>query len=425
MTSLQRTIGVGQGVALYLGAVLGPGILVLPALAAETAGPASLIAWAAMIALSLPIALTFSALARTYPHAGGFAQYVEQAFGPTAGALTGWIFFFTIMLGFPFPVLIAGQYGAAIFGLGRDGAYLVGGGLAAVVLIANFFGLRLSARMQVAVTTVTILIIAAAIGGAIPRLQTGTFTPFLPHGVLTVGTATVQIFTAFVGWEVITPLAEEFRNPERDIKRATLLALIVVGVIYAAVAIITIGTHTYGETLLGAPPMGAMAAQSFGIGAQQAIGVMALFVTFATVNAYVAGITRLGFALGRAGQLPTWFATIHPRWQTPYHSLMLVGGAFVLSTSASYLLNLQLSDAITVITSATIVVYLLSMAAAIKLLRGAGRVAAVITLAAFLIVLPFIGFFLAWIAAVAAACLIYQRRRARQIAVAEAVDLSV
>jgi len=78
---LRRTIGLGSAVALYSGAVLGTGVLVLPAVAAETAGPASVIAWAGLSLLSLPLALTFAALGRRQPVAGGFTAYIVRAFG--------------------------------------------------------------------------------------------------------------------------------------------------------------------------------------------------------------------------------------------------------------------------------------------------------------------------------------------------------
>ena len=71
--------------ALYVGAVLGPGVLFLPALAAEIAGPASFLAWAGLLALSVPLALTFAALGVRHPEAGGTAAYTKAAFGRRTG----------------------------------------------------------------------------------------------------------------------------------------------------------------------------------------------------------------------------------------------------------------------------------------------------------------------------------------------------
>ncbi|WP_233600211.1 amino acid permease [Micromonospora sp. M71_S20] len=80
-------IGVARGTALYVGAVLGPGVLVLPALAVQAAGPASLLAWTAMLALSVPIAAAFAALGIRHPDSGGVATFTRRAFGPTPAAV--------------------------------------------------------------------------------------------------------------------------------------------------------------------------------------------------------------------------------------------------------------------------------------------------------------------------------------------------
>ena len=78
--------------ALYVGAVLGPGVLFLPALAARDRRPQSFLAWAGLLALSVPLALTFAALGVRHPEAGGTAAYTKAAFGRRTGSSTGWWF---------------------------------------------------------------------------------------------------------------------------------------------------------------------------------------------------------------------------------------------------------------------------------------------------------------------------------------------
>ena len=78
-------LGIASGAALYVGAVLGPGVLLLPALAAQAAGPASVLAWVGLLAASLAIAATFAALGVRHPVAGGAAAYVRAAYGARAG----------------------------------------------------------------------------------------------------------------------------------------------------------------------------------------------------------------------------------------------------------------------------------------------------------------------------------------------------
>jgi amino acid efflux transporter len=87
-----RGITALQGTALYVGAVIGTGVIALPALAAEVAGPASLLAWLALVVVSAPLAATFAALGARHPDAGGVSTYVRLAFGEQAAAVVGWCF---------------------------------------------------------------------------------------------------------------------------------------------------------------------------------------------------------------------------------------------------------------------------------------------------------------------------------------------
>jgi len=92
-------IGLLLGSALYVAAVLGTGILLLPTLAVRAAGPASLLAVAGVLAVSVPLAATFAALATRHPDSGGVATYVRLALGPTSARATGYWFFFGVCVG--------------------------------------------------------------------------------------------------------------------------------------------------------------------------------------------------------------------------------------------------------------------------------------------------------------------------------------
>src|SRR6202044_1252171 len=85
-------LNITRGTALYVGAILGPGLLLLPGLAAAEAGPASILAWVALLALSGLFATVFASLGRRLPSAGGVMGYVTAAAGRRAGLITGWAF---------------------------------------------------------------------------------------------------------------------------------------------------------------------------------------------------------------------------------------------------------------------------------------------------------------------------------------------
>src|SRR5206468_958336 len=94
-------LGVPRGAALYLGALIGPGLLFVPSLAVQAAGPASILAWAGLLVLSAPLALTFAALGVRHPVAGGVSAYVRAAYGDAAAAVTGVCFLTAVVLGGP------------------------------------------------------------------------------------------------------------------------------------------------------------------------------------------------------------------------------------------------------------------------------------------------------------------------------------
>src|SRR6266511_1937658 len=166
----QRTgIGLLQGIALYTGAVLGTGVLALPALAARQAGPASLLAWAGLVLLSVPLASTFAALAGRYPDAGGVATFAARAFGPRWAAVTGWWFYCTVPVGVPVLGLFGGAYVAAATGGGRTTSLAVAVALVAVAVAANWVGLLLSGRLQLTLASLLAALLDAAIATSAPH----------------------------------------------------------------------------------------------------------------------------------------------------------------------------------------------------------------------------------------------------------------
>src|SRR6266496_348847 len=119
-----RSLTTARGAALYTGALLGPGLLLLPGLAAAQAGPASILAWLALLGLSGLFAAVFSALGRRYPSAGGVMGYVTAGLGPRAGLATGWMFLAGVVCGAPIVCLIGASYVTGLTGGDRKSTRL-------------------------------------------------------------------------------------------------------------------------------------------------------------------------------------------------------------------------------------------------------------------------------------------------------------
>ncbi|MBE2317841.1 amino acid permease [Solirubrobacter sp. CPCC 204708] len=366
-------------IALYVGAVLGPGVLFIPAVAAREAGPASVLAWAALLALSVPLAATFAALGTRQPEAGGTAAYVRRAFGRRAGATTGWWFLGGVMIGAPAVALVGGFYVAELLDAGRGAAVAAAVAMIAIVLAANAASLHTTARLQLGLAAVLGALLLVAVVTALPHGQADNWTPFAPNGWLAIGGAASVLMFSFVGWEAGSHLAGELKDPARQLPRAIGAAVAIVIVLYLGLAAATIGVGTTSDV-----PLADLMGAGLGEAGRTLTALLAVLLTMGTMNTYVAAATRLAGALAEERNAPSFLVT-------PKHAL-----AAMAAISGTLLLGLAVElmdvDALLRATSALFVaVYVTATAAGSKLLEGAGRAAARVAFVAVLVVFAFSG----------------------------------
>ena len=428
-------VTVPQGAALYIGAVLGTGVIALPALAAQVAGPASLLAWLGLVLLSIPLAATFAALGARYPDAGGVSTYVREAFGARAAAVVGWCFYFAIPAGAPPAAMFGGAYVASALGGGQRTVLLTAAAVMAVVTLANLFGVRVSGKLQLALAALLVVLLLTATLTALPHASAANLRPFAPHGWLAVFPAAAVLVWSFAGWEAITSLAGDFRRPERDLPRATAVALVVVGVLYlgiAAASILVLG-GAGGST--GAP-LAELLAVGVGGHVKPIAAAAAILLTLGTMNAYYAGSAKLGAALGRDGALPGWLARgsggarrsgvcggeagqSGTAGEVPRRSLLVVSGLSAVALAVTGVTGLGTRPLVLLTTGSFVLVYALGAAAALRLLprRSWSRRAAVVSLGVAALLFAATGWYVVWTVVVAAAAVVYQatspRRRVR------------
>ncbi len=403
---------VSQGAAVSIGAVLGTGVIGLPALAAQTAGPASLLAWVALIALSVPLAATFAALGARYPDAGGVSTYVRTAFGARAAAVVGWCFYFAIAVGAPAASMFAGAYVAAAFGGGQATTVATSAALIVAVTATNLGGVRISGRVQLGLAAVLATLLLVATLTALPHAHLANLTPFAPHGWLAIAPAAAVLVWGFAGWEAVTSLAADFRHPARDVPRATAIAIVVVGALYLGVVVaslLVLGPAT-GST---EAPLAELLAIGVGGHVRAITAVIAVLLTFGAMNAYFAGGAKLGAALGRDGALPAWFSRGSAAGEVPRRSLVVIFGLSGLALVVVAVARVGPRPSVLLTTGSFVLVYVLGTAAAVRLLprRSWSRRAAVVALASVSALLVMTGVYVLWTLVVAAAAVLYEHRR--------------
>ena len=367
MPARAGSLGLVQGTALYIAAVLGTGILVLPGLAADAAGPASILAVVAVFVLSIPLAGTFAALASRFPDPGGVASYVRRALGQTWARMAGYWFFFGVGVGAPVVAILGAEYVVAIVGASPSAVVWVALAILVPPFVSNYFGLHVSGAVQLVLTGALLFVVIGVVAVALPAATPGNFQPFLPHGWGGVGTAISLFVWAFAGWEVGTHISGEFKDPRRVIPLATGIALVVVGGAYVAVQYVTVAV--LGASAGSGPvPLLALVAHSPAGAGPVLVAVIAAIVALGVLNVYIGAFSKLGASLGRDGDLPRWMASGVESGRVPRRSLAVVAGLTATYFALIVTQGLDLTPFILIHTSSMVSIYALGMIAAVRLL---------------------------------------------------------
>jgi amino acid efflux transporter len=344
-----------------------------------------------MAFLTLPLALTMTFLAARFPGGGGVATFAEKAFGPVASAVTGWMFLLAVPLGTPLVAIIGATYISTAFGWPESTRVGWAAAIAFIAFGANYLGIRTASSVQVAVVVAIAATLIAAIAGAMPQAQAARFSPFLPHGLMGVAQAMALLFWCFIGWEAVTYLSGEFRDPARDLVPAVVIAVLVVTALYVGTAYVIIGTGQYGGRASEAS-MVLIIKQSLGPLAGAVAGAVAFCSCVAVDIAYVGGASHLARALAEKGMAPAWLGRTHARYGTPIGGLSLIAAGSTLVLLVNFSGVLTVRSLIALPTANFIITYVLGCAAGVWLARGAlERVLALSALVASVMVAPFLG----------------------------------
>jgi len=234
---LKRSMGLWMATALVVGNMIGSGIFLLPASLAGTAGPISLLGWLFTGAGAILLALVFANLGRALPRTGGPYAYAKRAFGDFAGFWTAWGYWIAVWAGNAAIAVAFVSYLTVFWP--QVGANNLLGALVGIALIwlltaTNVLGTRESGMVQL-VTTVLKFVPLAIIGlVGLFFIDGGNYEPFAPNGasISLLSTTAALTLWAFIGLESATVPADEVKDPERTIPRATILGTVLATLLY-------------------------------------------------------------------------------------------------------------------------------------------------------------------------------------------------
>jgi amino acid efflux transporter len=337
--------------------------------------------------MGVPLAWLFAALARHYPDAGGVATYVGTAFGATAGGVTGWLYFVAGSVGQTIVPLTGGYYVVQALHIDHGWAYGIAAAILTIAVAANLLGVRVSARARLALAVGVGAALVLTIVVAVPHMSVRQLTPFAPHGLVPIGAGVIVLFFAFAGWEAVAHLTGEFTDPDRDVPRAVAATIAVVTVLYLGIAAAVVLTGTYGDPQVDHVAVGLLLAHAFGGGANVVAAVIAVIISLGTANAFIAGVSRLGYSLARDRWLPRSVARIDTRG-IPAGGVLAVAVVAYTGLGLAGLAAWDTETLVIVPSTLVVAVYLLAALAGVRLLTGAGRACAVLTIALTALVVP-------------------------------------
>ena len=334
---LRRDIGFFGAAFLVLNAMIGAGIFALPGKVAVNAGMLSPWLFLAVGVVFLAVVLTFAELSSYFRESGGPVLYATHAFGPLAGFGTGWILFLSRMTAFAANANVMAIYLGSLLPWFGEGA----GRVAVISIItlgltyANIRGVKDGVRTMGFFTILKVLPLILLVLLGLQHVTADALIPSASAVIEDLGGTTLLLVYAYVGFETMAVTAGETAEPRRTLPRALIRTVIGTGLLYFLIVLVFISVipeDTYADATL--VDVGRSLA-----GAAGAIGITlaAVFSIGGNLAGTMIAGPRLIFALAENRLLPAWFGNIHPKYATPDHSILVMGGlALVMALTGSF-----------------------------------------------------------------------------------------
>ena len=360
---LQRVLGVWAAMAVVVGTVIGSGIFLVSQDMIKAVGTPWMVfvVWVAGGLLTLFGALTYAELASAMPEAGGEYVYLREAYGPFFGFLYGWSqtlvaksaslatlatgfylylenfipSFHTVFVTIPLPI-----------GPGGGPLEVRTGQLFAMALILalgwlNYFGVKLSGNVQVAVTVAKVVLILGVIAVGLfgGRAHSANLTTSIPAAGGAAGffAALLSALWAYDGWNNVNMVAGEVTRPQRNLPLALIGGVLIVGALYLATNLAYFSVLTSAEVGASHRVAGDMVKSVLGQHGADAVSIVVMISIFAALNGSILSGSRIPYALARDGYFFRTAAGIHPQHHTPAGAiLILTAWAAVLVLSGQF-----------------------------------------------------------------------------------------
>ena len=328
MNDLSRRLSLVHIICIASGALISSGLFVLPGIAHGRAGPAVIVSYLLAGILAAIGLLSVTELATAMPKAGGDYFFISRALGPGIGTVAGFLSWFSISLKAGFALVGIGALSELILPI--DGRF-AGGIFLAIFCITNLHGVRKAANLQVGLGVGLLILLAGFVVAGAGKVQVDNFTPFVPQGWSAVFSTAGFVFVAFGAAMKVASMAEEIRNPGRNIPLGIGLSIFIVTLLYVSVVGIATGVLPGDKLDFSRTPISEAAGSFLGKPGMAIMSIGALLAFLTTANAGIMTASRYLLALAEDNLAPDLLSRLRRKTGTPWVAVLVTSGLLLVA----------------------------------------------------------------------------------------------
>ena len=325
----KKQIGIFVATALVIGNMMGAGIFMIPAQLAQVGGPgASIFAWIITGVGSIILACTFANLGAKMPTSGGIVNYSKDAFGDFMGFMTGWLYWNGSWIGNATLFIVILSYIGQVITILSSNATV--GFLFCSILLwgftyINIRGAKFVGKISSVITVFKVLLFLFFMIIAAMNFNINNFKPLFPinKGIEKIPLTAAITLWAFIGLETASVTSGEIKNPEKNVKKSTILGIAISAILYLGISCLAIGAMSQNDLAQSNAPLtditkfflGSNIINYFNIG----IGVCVC----GTALGWLLSTAKVAYAAGQLGLFPKIFSKKHPKYDTPHIALII------------------------------------------------------------------------------------------------------
>lgn len=329
---LTRKLGLWAAVALSVGTTVGSGIFSSIGEVAGAAGSALMVIFAFLVGglINIPANLVYAELATAYPENGGQYVYFREAGSRPLAFLTGWISFWaTDPPSISIMALAIANYLAYFTNFGGITLKIIATGLVLVFMAIHLRSVESGGKWQTFITAFKILPFALLIGIGLFYIR-GDFisTPAIsgaPLGIMALLAGISATTWSFDGMGAVCYMTGEIKNPNKTMPRALIISVLTVTVLYVLLSVVVTGLLPFDILSGSGAPVAEAAARIPFIGsmAGNVTAIIAIIVIIGSLSSCIMFQPRIEYAMAKDGLFFKSFGKVHPKWETPYFSILV------------------------------------------------------------------------------------------------------